>query len=119
MGFNPLGWLVSKLHPDFNKNGIDDVKELQDGVNALMKQARHAIETLDYKLILVHMTDIMDYVRQIQYLVGQINSLVNTAEVKAAYAQLIVVLQSFLALLQSFASAKKIAMLEQPGGDMA
>lgn len=116
---NPIEWVVSKLHPDFNKNGIDDIKELKASLEELSKKVQHAIETLDYKTMLVHLTDIAEAVQAIISYADQIKQAITTTEVKEACLALKMAAEQFLNLLKSFADAQKVAMLDQNSKDIA
>lgn len=116
---NPIEWVVSKIHPDFNKNGIDDIKELKAALEELSVKVQHAIETLDYKTMLVHLTDIAEALQAIIHYMDLIKRAVTTDEVKEACAALKIAAEQFLNLLKSFAEAQKVAMLDRNSKDIA
>lgn len=116
---NPLEWLVSKIHPDFNRNGVDDIKELKASLEELSVKVQHAIDTLDYKTMLVHLTDIAEAVQAIIHYADQIKQAITTTEVKEACGALKTAAEQFLNLLKSFADAQKVAMLDQNSEDIA
>jgi len=108
--FDPLGWIVKKLHPDFNKNGQNDVDELRNALLNLQAKLQHAVETLDYKTILVYLNDIMEAVQAINGYVQMIQAAVTTDEFKEAVQAAKEAVVAMGVLLDSFSKAQKIAM---------
>jgi Zn-dependent oligopeptidase len=108
-----INWLVAKIHPDFNKNGKDDVKEITEAANLALAKLQHAIQTIDYKTMIVHAQDIADALSVVAQNVERIRSLVDTPEVKAALHELLEVTNKCITLIGSFAAQNKVAMLEQ------
>jgi hypothetical protein len=117
--FNAIEWVVGKLHPDFNKNGVDDIKEISEAAKLAVSKIQHAVETLDYKTMLVHAQDIADALTVIQQNIARIQALVGTPEFKAALKELQEVTRKCISLISSFAEQNKVAMLEQGGDTIA